>query len=101
MMPRLFLLVLALSLVACQDSTGPTASAHDLANHTGRVTEFNSVFLVIDDADGSPYLPSNLPEEFAHEGLRVLFSGNRQEIPPNVRLVGAPLELTKIELAPR
>lgn len=43
------------------------------------------------------YFPSNLSEEFRVEGIRVEFKGVLSEIPPNVRMVGAPITLTEID----
>ena len=43
------------------------------------------------------FLPTDLPDAYMINGLRVVFSGKVGEIPPNARLVGTPLELTKIE----
>ena len=59
----------------------------------------NSAWYVIipDDEKNQRYAPTNLPDEFKKDGLRVIFSGKVAEIPPNVRMVGVPLELIKIE----
>ena len=43
------------------------------------------------------YFPTNLSDEFKEEGLTVGFQGILQEIPKNVRMVGAPIELTSIK----
>jgi hypothetical protein len=52
---------------------------------------------IVGDTAGERFLPSNLPVEFQLDGQRVLFRGNRLEIPPHVRLWGAPLQLTEIQ----
>ena len=53
--------------------------------------------IIPDDAKNQRYAPSNLPEEFKQDGLRVIFSGKVAAIPPNVRMIGIPLELVKVE----
>lgn len=55
--------------------------------------------------DEEPYhmkfAPSNIPDNFKKEGLRVIFSGKIGKIPylPGgcIRILGLPLELTSIE----
>lgn len=42
------------------------------------------------------YLPSKLADEFKEDGLPIIFSGKVGNIPPNVRMVGKPLELSEI-----
>jgi hypothetical protein len=53
--------------------------------------------IIPDDEKNQRYAPSNLPDEFKKDGLRVIFSGKVAEIPPNVRMIGIPLELVKVE----
>lgn len=52
-------------------------------------------------ADGTitDYYAENLGAEFKKEGLKVRFKGNLGEIPKNVRMIGRPITLTKIEKA--
>jgi len=42
--------------------------------------------------------PTNLPNEFKVDRLRVFVSGKTEEIPPNVRLIGVPLTISSITL---
>ena len=49
-----------------------------------------------DSGEQKDYFPTNLTDEFKVEGLTVGFKGTVQEIPKNVRMVGAPIELSKI-----
>jgi hypothetical protein len=53
--------------------------------------------IIPDDEKNQRYAPSNLPDEFKKDGLRVIFSGKVAAIPPNVRMIGIPLELVKVE----
>lgn len=53
--------------------------------------------IVTDGNDRKRYLPSNLPDGFKIDGLKVVFSGKVGKIPPNATMLGTPLELTKIE----
>ncbi|MFI5171883.1 MAG: hypothetical protein ACHQFW_05805 [Chitinophagales bacterium] len=50
-----------------------------------------------DGGDEKDYYPTNLTEEYKIEGLTVGFKGKLQDIPKNVRMVGAPIELTLIK----
>jgi hypothetical protein len=50
-----------------------------------------------DNDPGTRYAPTNLADEFRKDGLRVIFSGKVGKIPPDARLTGTPIELTKIE----
>jgi hypothetical protein len=55
-------------------------------------------YVIIPDYDDTQrFLPTNLPDIFKKNGLKVIFSGKICEIPENVRLVGTPLLLTSIE----
>lgn len=53
--------------------------------------------VLIPDADaGGRYISPQLPEEYKKEGLKVTFNGVTGKIPPNVRMMGTPLTITKI-----
>jgi hypothetical protein len=99
----LVVLVLALS-VGCSDQGHQVVpSADDVINHTGVVKQMSSdAFIIISDyiyqGQNEHFAPTNLPDSFKTDGLRVLFSGKRGEIPPNVRMMGTPLTLSSIEI---
>lgn len=63
------------------------------------VADFEPIITSAFALTGLPeYMPeNNLPDEFKHEGLRVLFSGEILPLPPNVDLVARPLILTHIQ----
>jgi len=86
-------------LLGCGNSPVPSSTSADIVNHTGTVRQIGSVgYAIVDDAESSErFAPSNLPDSFKRDGVRVLFSGRRGEIPPNVRMWGTPLELTSIQ----
>jgi hypothetical protein len=44
------------------------------------------------------FAPTNLSDSFTKDGLKVLFSGKRGEIPPKVRMIGTPLTLSSIQI---
>lgn len=97
--------LIVFSLLACVFFIGcgkPTAlqPMDDVINHAGTIMQIDSLFFgIVDDAEwGERFAPSNLPESFKIDGLRVIFSGRRGMIPPNVRLWGTPLELTSIQI---
>ena len=86
-------------LVGCNDTSVQPVQDHDeIVNHSGVVQQLGQdVFIIIDRvAQSRHYAPTNLPGEFKQHGLRVLFSGNTRDIPPNVRMAGIPLDLTSI-----
>jgi hypothetical protein len=89
----------ALCLGCGNDPVGIATEA-DIENHTGTIQRVGTFgYAIVDDATpDSRFAPSNLPASFKRDGLRVLFSGKRGVIPPNVRMWGAPLELTSIQL---
>jgi hypothetical protein len=70
--------------------TDAVGTVHEVGAGSGRWS------LVPDDDPGQRYAPDELPEAFRVEGLRVVFSGEVGEIPPNVRMWGTPLHLTAI-----
>lgn len=86
-------------LLGCGKHPASVTTSDDIVNHTGTVRQISSLdFAIIDDADPSEHFaPSNLPGSFKSEGARVLFSGRRGKIPPNVRMWGTPLELSSIQ----
>ena len=72
-----------------------------LENAIGTI-ENHGVFVIVVEADSIArrpttfYQPSNLPEEFYQEGLRVIFSGLLEMMDPTVRYYGNPITLTEI-----
>lgn len=71
----------------------------ELRDAHGRVEKVSDDWwgLVADGEVGSRYAPEGgLAQEFRQDGLRVVFSGVVGEIPPNVRMWGTPLRVTKI-----
>lgn len=42
------------------------------------------------------YLPDQLPDNLRVDGMRVRFSGKAGQLPPNARLLGTPLQISKI-----
>ena len=94
---------LAALLVGCDagDVVGPAAPP-DIVDAIGVVRAFDSshaTFIDTDAPDGRRFVPTNLPRAYRVEGLRVLFSARSLAISPNVRLMGAPIELTRIDPA--
>ena len=90
-------------LISCSPENHPRGNGDELINASGTVQQLGNNpdwFVIVPDFDPSiRYLPSNLPSELRQNGIRVKFSGRIGEIPPNVRLIGTPLDLTYIEKA--
>jgi hypothetical protein len=55
-----------------------------------------TVVLVPESNANMRYISAQLPDEYKKEGLKVTFNGWLGKIPPNVRMMGTPLKLTKI-----
>lgn len=54
-------------------------------------------FIVLDDEPRSPYLDTELDKPFRVDGMKVIVSGEKLPIPPNVRMIGNPFKVTMIE----
>lgn len=53
----------------------------------------------VKDSEGTTdYLPMSLDDRFKVEGLVVKFTGTLETIPGNVRMVGQPIRISKIEM---
>jgi hypothetical protein len=86
-------------LLGCGSDPVSVSAPDDIVNHTGTVRQvYGLSYAIVDDVEPNElFAPTNLPESFKTDGARVLFSGKRGEIPPNVRMWGVPLELTSIQ----
>lgn len=100
-LPLLFITILVLgnlffsSSVLAQDDK----VVNTLKNENLTVTKVGEQFtLVPDDNDSQRYMPRNLDLKYRKEGLKVVVSGNVFAIPANVRMIGTPLEITKIDV---
>jgi hypothetical protein len=72
----------------------------DIIQETGTVTCIDSeggTFGII-TGDGTHYLPSNLPKQYAKDGLNVKFKAYRMPINPAVRMWGSPVRIISISL---
>lgn len=52
--------------------------------------------LIPDNNSAGRYISEQLPKEYRVEGLKVTINGYTGKIPPNVRMMGTPLRITKI-----
>ena len=93
------LVVLAALFSGCAGSVLGPDSDLDFVDAPATVRHLgDSLYLIYPDGEGGGrFGTDDLPESFRVDGLRVAFSGRRLPIPPNVRLVASPLELTHIE----
>lgn len=97
-------LFVALLFIGCEDKGSQVfPSSDDVINYTGVVKHMTSDgFILISDyafkGQREWFAPSNLPGSFKTDGARVLFSGKRGQIPPNVRMIGTPLTLSSIQI---
>ena len=93
----LFCLVFACSLAAC---TLSRTTSQTTISGMGKIIVIGETYLIeplVTINGEARYAPTALPDDFKKQGLIVQFSGNTQPISPNVRMMGTPLKLTKIE----
>ncbi|MBK8470806.1 MAG: hypothetical protein IPL33_00535 [Sphingobacteriales bacterium] len=97
------------------DATGGVAHGADPATDKGKVTNnANTIdyriplkeqggivrkmtgdqFVI--EVGSTRYLPDQLPDNLRVDGMRVRFSGKAGQLPPNARLLGTPLQISKI-----
>ncbi|MEZ4886950.1 MAG: hypothetical protein R3E32_19630 [Chitinophagales bacterium] len=55
-------------------------------------------FLIFDNEPNSRYLDTNIEPTFRQDKMRVIVSGEKLPIPPNVRMAGNPFKITSIEI---
>lgn len=80
------------------DSVGYLPSSQGIVKKV--VSDPDTYIIEVDNGRGSytHYLPELLPKEFRKDGLKVRVAGTIGKIPPNVRMIGTPLNLTQIEI---
>ncbi|RRB04915.1 hypothetical protein [Larkinella rosea] len=112
-------LVLIFLLAACQpnswDNEVPVSAdcpsytewkkAADLREVPGTVvneaeTSQTSTWIYIQTSDKVRYFACNLPEQVRKTGTKVVFNAEEFAPPPNVRLAGVPVKLTKLRVVP-
>ncbi|MBC8046926.1 MAG: hypothetical protein H7Y00_09035 [Fimbriimonadaceae bacterium] len=105
-MKKLFLiLTLTISVLAVSAQTGTensigrdqTSIDQQMQNGVIMLKADSWIIRVSENGESTDYFPSNLTDEFKVENLRVVFSGEVQDIPANVRMVGKPIRLTSIK----
>ena len=92
-------LLAVVALTGCTSTVaGPEEDGPLLSNASGVVEEVSEGLFVIrvDRPRETVVVPTSLPEALRQDGLRVVFSGELQPIPPNVRMIGQPIELSRI-----
>ena len=62
-------------------------------------TSKTSTWLYILTSDNVRYFACNLPEQARKTGTKVVFNADEFAPPPNVRLAGVPIKLTKLRVA--
>lgn len=63
-------------------------------------TSQTSTWLYILTSDSTRYFACNLPEPVRKTGTKVVFNAEEFAPPPNVRLAGVPIKLTKLRTTP-
>ncbi|WP_138991105.1 hypothetical protein [Larkinella sp. C7] len=112
-------LIVGLLMVACQPSPwdhevtvssdcaayAEWKKAADLREVPGIVvneaeTSQTSTWIYIRTSDSTRYFACNLPTSVQKTGTKVVFNADEFAPPPNVRLAGIPVKLTKLRTAP-
>lgn len=102
-MQILFLVLFFLSCIASTSNAqkertmSSDITINDVKGTIKRLSPNLEWWVIIPDEKEIRYTPSNLPGEFKKDGLRVIYSGKIGKIPSDVRMIGTPLELIKIE----
>jgi hypothetical protein len=103
MKPTLIVIVgvFSIFLTSCSKKHSPSKAGDKIINERGTIQQLSANqqwYIIAPDFDPTTrFLPSNLPDEFKRDGIRIIFSGEIGEIPPNVRLIGTPLHLKAIK----
>ncbi|RCR66798.1 hypothetical protein [Larkinella punicea] len=63
-------------------------------------TSQTSTWIYIQTSDNTRYFACNLPTSVQKTGTKVVFNADEFAPPPNVRLAGVPVKLTKLRTAP-
>ncbi|MGV3558518.1 hypothetical protein [Larkinella arboricola] len=63
-------------------------------------TSQTSTWLYILTSDNTRYFACNLPDQARKTGTKVVFNADEFAPPPNVRLAGVPVKLTKLRVTP-
>jgi len=96
----LFVVFASLAVLGCSKGGSPRTANGELRDVPAVVQRFpidsDTFVLVPVDSTDTRYVPDELPVEFRQDGLHVVFSGKLAPIPPNVRLVGIPIELQSV-----
>ena len=94
----------SIALLVTLLTIGLGAQGAELKDVRGVIQEVNAKngwYAIVPDGDrDTRYAPDRLPQEFRKDGLRVVFSGRKGRIDPNVRTWGVPFTVTAIRLAP-
>ncbi len=96
--------IAAATLFACGENSREVVTPEEECFHTQVVQQLTHAegqvekvadFYVI-ETEEQRYSACNLPEELMAAGTRVRFDANVYQIPPNFRLVGTPIKITRI-----
>lgn len=76
----------------------PAITPADTIEITGTIVykNFEGGFFAIDSDDGSKYNPTNLPESFRKDGLKVKVSARHKKDAMSIHMYGAIIDIVKI-----
>lgn len=94
LIPMMWIFLMFTSLSALAQKEAPVSTITDVNATVTLVAD--QYTLVPDDNDSQRYMPRNMDAKYKKDGLQVTVSGNVFAIPPNVRMIGTPFEITKI-----
>ena len=73
------------------ESKATTTATQELIEGEGVVKKEGDVFVI--ETTETIYVPRKMAENYQREGMRVAFTAKKLPIPPNVRLIGLPIEV--------
>lgn len=98
----IFTIIFLISTTLSSNAQTPPKSNEDTSNKVNRQSavidqQGDYFFIILDSEPNRRYLDTELSKIFRENGMRIIVSGQKLPIPPNVRMAGAPFKVTMIE----
>ena len=96
-------IMLFVSITSCSQAQSPQKSANDnpqtVERQAGYIDQKGDYFFIIfDNEPRIRYLDTELDASFRQDKMRIIVSGEKLPIPPNVRMAGNPFKINTIEI---
>ncbi len=95
-------IIFLISTTLSSNAQTPSKSNEDTSNKVNRQSavidqQGDYFFIILDNEPNRRYLDTGLSKIFRENGMKIIVSGQKLPIPPNVRMAGAPFKVTMIE----